>query len=70
MLYMTGFLPSKLRENSFASVAPLLYNLLPSYMRRVYFENDPFFYFYLSSTQLLRRERLFDCSNGLSDLII
>ena len=31
----------KLRSNSFTHVAPLLYNLLPTCMRRMYIEKDP-----------------------------
>ena len=31
----------RLRSNSFTHVAPLLYNLLPTYMRRLFVEKDP-----------------------------
>ena len=32
----------KLRSNSFCHVAPMLYNILPNDMRRIYTTNDPF----------------------------
>ena len=43
----------KLRSNSFSHIAPMLYNILPTDMRRIYIADDPFKMFKLDLDLLL-----------------